>query len=371
MRAISVGEVTIGTGAPPRIMGVVNLSPESPYSPSVFEKPENAAHYIESDLVQAGAEIVDIGLESANKRFSVRSADWELSRLDLAIETMERVSVDTVFSIETRYHEVAEVAIEAGFDMVNDICGFADPEMPVVCDSYNVPVVKMASPPDLERPGAVQTVDEIYDALRRGGLTEKTIVDPAFGGWSEEKTIRDDHEIFRRLREFRGLDRPMLVSINRKNFLGEIVGRDTPDRLPASLAATALAVERGADVIRTHDVSATRDAALVGEAYSPPLIQENTVRELSACTSEEVDRHLARLDLDKTGADRVMQTFELRVLDDRDRDEIQNLVSSVGGVVSGNEAGMIVSVTPAMIDQLVREFDAAFPDIARAFRREQ
>ena len=123
--------------------------------------------------------------------------------------------------------------------MVNDICGFADPEMPAVCAEYDVAVSKMASPPDLERPGAIEDVDDIYNALERNGFTEKTIVDPAFGGWSEEKTTDDDRETFDRLREFRGYGRPILVSINRKNFLREIAGRDTEAALPVSLAATS------------------------------------------------------------------------------------------------------------------------------------
>jgi dihydropteroate synthase len=165
--------------------------------------------------------------------------------------------------------------------MVNDICGFADPEMAELCAKRDVAVVKMASPPDLERPGAVQDydwdaagqavdsgtgsaiVDDLFAALERGGLTEQTIVDPAFGGWSEHKTTAQDRETFEHLKAFRRFERPILVSINRKNFLGEPVGRETEERLPASLAATALAVERGADVIRTHDVGETLDAALI------------------------------------------------------------------------------------------------------------
>lgn len=367
MRAFSVGEVTIGEGAPPRIMGVVNLSPESPYSPSVFDDPSKAARYIETELIEAGVDIVDIGLESANKRFSVRSAEWELSRLDLAIETLEQVEKEAVFSIETRYHEVADAAIEAGFDMVNDICGFADPEMPVVCESHDVPVVKMASPPDLERPGAVQTVEEVFDALERDGFTEKTIIDPAFGGWSAEKTIEDDHEIFRRLREFRGFDRPMLVSINRKNFLGEIVDRETDGRLPASLAGTALAVERGADVIRTHDVAETRDAALVGDRYAPSGSSGERVRELPVGTSNEVNRHLDRLGLDQSGDNHVMRTFELHVEDD-EQDVISESVRSVGGACSSNGERMIVSLTQAEIEQVIPAIKTAVPEIVRGLR---
>jgi len=246
-------------------MGVLNLSPESPYGPSVFEDPSAAASHAD-ELVAEGADILDIGLESANKRFGVRAADWELDRLELALETIDRIERDVVCSIETRYGEVAEAALASGFDMVNDIAGFADPELPAVCEAHDAAVVKMAGPGDLERPGALDSVDAIYEALA-DSLTDKTIVDPAFGGWSAAKTLAVDRETFRRLTEFRTLGQPLLVSINRKNFLKDIVNRETADALPASVAATALAVQRGVHVVRTHDVAATRDAALIGSAF--------------------------------------------------------------------------------------------------------
>lgn len=229
MRTVDAAGLPIGDDYPPRIMGVLNVSKESPYDPSV-RRPEAAAAYVDSELIGEGADIVDVGLESANKDLDVLSADQERERLQTAIDTIERVEGEAVFSIETRYSEVADEALAAGFDMVNDICGFADPEMPAVCEAHDVAVAKMASPPDLERPGAIESVDDIYDALSLHGFTDKTIVDPAFGGWSTEKTLADDRETFDRLREFRGYGYPMLVSINRKNFLREIAGRDTAGR---------------------------------------------------------------------------------------------------------------------------------------------
>jgi dihydropteroate synthase len=223
----------------------------------------------------------------------VLSAGEELERLDTAVETVESVSGDAVFSIETRYHEVAEAALARGFDMVNDICGFADPQMPAVCTEYDVAVGKMASPPDLERPGAIERVDDIYDALFRNGLTDRTIVDPAFGGWSEAKTLADDRETFRRLREFRAIGQPILVSINRKNFLRDLAGRTTEEALPVSLAATSMAVERGAHVVRTHDVAETRDAAIVGDAFARDRVRNAAgVEELDVTTLREARRHL-------------------------------------------------------------------------------
>ena len=163
-------------------MGVLNLSAESPYDPSVYTDAAAAATYVEEELIGEGADIVDVGLESANKRFEVLDADAELDQLAVALELIDRVDADVVWSIETRYHEVAEAALDGGFSMVNDICGFADPQMPLVCAERDAAVSKMASPPDLERPGAIEDVDAIYEALERNGFTDKTIVDPAFGG---------------------------------------------------------------------------------------------------------------------------------------------------------------------------------------------
>jgi len=312
MRTVDAAGLDIGDDHPPRIMGVLNVSKESPYDPSVFDDPGEAAAYVDEELIDEGADIVDVGLESANKRFEVLSAAEELERLDTAVETLESTSGDAVWSIETRYHEVAEAALDRGYDMVNDICGFADPEMPRVCEEYDVAVSKMASPPDLERPGAVEEVDDIYEALELNGFTDRTIVDPAFGGWSEDKTIADDRETFDRLREFRGYGRPILVSINRKNFLRSIAGRDTEAALPVSLAATSMAVERGAHVIRTHDVAETRDAALVGEEFRPERFRDEAagVEQLDVRTDGEFARHLDRVGGEATdGA--VTRVFEV------------------------------------------------------------
>jgi dihydropteroate synthase len=357
MRNVDAAGLGIGDDYPPRIMGVLNVSEESPYSPSVFDDPGEAAAYVDTALIDEGADIVDVGLESANKRFEVLTAQEELDRLDTAIQAMESVSGDAVFSIETRYHEVAEAALDAGFDMVNDICGFADPEMPRVCAERDVAVAKMASPPDLERPGAVEAVDDIYDALQREGLTDKTIVDPAFGGWSEAKTLEDDRETFRRLREFRALDRPILVSINRKNFLRDLAGRSTEEALPVSLAATAMAVERGAHVIRTHDVAETRDAALIGKAFTRERLQAAgsvTVEELDVTSVGEMRRHLDRVGGEASAAGRgIVRTFELSGLSPGERETLVDAARSTPVVVAGDGATRLLAGTPADLSAVV------------------
>jgi dihydropteroate synthase len=367
MRTVDAAGLGIGDEHPPRIMGVLNLSAESPYKPSVFEDAGEAAAYVDRELIDEGADIVDVGLESANKRFDVLSAEQELERLDRALATIESVSGDAVFSIETRYASVAEAALDGGFDMVNDICGFADPEMPEVCADYDVAVCKMASPPDLERPGAIEDVDEIYEALTRNGLTEKTIIDPAFGGWSEEKTLADDRETFHRLREFRALGQPMLVSINRKNFLRKLAGRDTEEALPVSLAATAMAVERGAHILRTHDVAGTKDAAIIGKEFARDRVRTTIpdsgveIEEHDVTSASEARRHIDRIGGNETGSADAAQAvvgglYSIRGLSDEALQALHATAADVGvEVIESNESGqapVLVGGSKRALDQL-------------------
>ncbi|AFK20574.1 dihydropteroate synthase [Haloferax mediterranei ATCC 33500] len=373
MRTVDAAGLKIGDDHPPRIMGVLNVSKESPYKPSVFNDPSEAAEYVDSELIDEGADIVDVGLESANKRLDVLSAEDELERLDTALSVLDHVSGDAVFSIETRYHEVAEAALEQGFDMVNDICGFADPEMPRVCEEFDAAVAKMASPPDLTCPGAIEEVDDIYDALERNGFTDKTIVDPAFGGWSEAKTLEHDRETFDRLREFRGYGYPILVSINRKNFLRDVAGRSTEDALPVSLAATSMAVERGAHIIRTHDVRETRDAALIGHEFKRRRVREPgdvSVEELDVTTPREAARHLDRIGANRDFAtESVTRVFELEGLSADDREELAAAAADAGAVLAGGDTGSTGALligTPAALDRLEHVVADASPALEAA-----
>ena len=375
MQNVDAAGLGIGDDYPTRIMGVLNVSRESPYDPSVFDDHDEAAAYVDEELVGEGADIVDVGLESANKRFDVLSAEQELDRLDTAIQTMESVSGDAIFSIETRYHEVAEAAIEAGFDMVNDICGFADPEMPRICREYDVAVGKMASPSDLERPGAVEEtdwaarkssswaqqadyVDQVYEALGQNGLTDKTIVDPAFGGWSEAKTLANDRETFRRLREFRALDRPILVSINRKNFLRSLADRSTEDALPVSLAATSMAIDRGAHVVRTHDVAETLDAARIGDAFADSPLREASlgVEELDVTNGMEVARHVEAVDADFDPEDGTTRAFRITGLDPADRESLAAAAADTN-VRIADGSPVVIFGTPRSLTRLAATLD--------------
>lgn len=366
MRTVEAGDLQIGDDHPPRIMGVVNLSPESPYKPSVFQNPAAGANYA-SELIENGADIIDIGLESANKRFDIRSAEWELGQLEVAIDLIDQVDPAAVFSIETRYSEVAERALDAGFDMVNDIAGFADPALPRICERRDAPVVKMAGPGDIDRPGALESVDAIYEALA-DHLTEQTIIDPAFGGWTEDKTLATDRETFRRLREFTALGRPMLVSINRKNFLKDIVGRSTEEALPASLAATSMAVERGADIIRTHDVAETRDAALIGHSFSPPEKLDDQVREINIQTVGELERFFDRFGRSVDVGSGVTHVFLLSDLTEQDRQRLRASITDTALLSATQGDRTILAGTANQFAVFTDEMDASLSDLTSPIR---
>ena len=370
MQSVDAGGLGIGDGYPPRVMGVLNVSDESPYDPSVFTDPAEAAAYVDGSLIDEGAAIVDVGLESANKRFDVLSAEQELERLKTALAILDRVEGEAVFSIETRYAAVVDAALAGGFDMVNDICGFADPALPEVCAAHGVPAVKMAGPGDLDRPGALETVDEIYDALAADPLPPHTIVDPAFGGWSEGKTVAVDRETFRRLREFQALDRPLLVSINRKNFLRHLAGRSTADALPVSLGATAMAVERGANVLRTHDVAATKDAALIGHAFRQDRFADVDlgVRALDVTTDDELSRHLDRIGAPSNDPAGMPHVLELADLDAVERTLVQTMTDATACTVyvGAVDAPILLRGTAAALDDLRQLVNGEAPTVTAA-----
>jgi Dihydropteroate synthase (EC 2.5.1.15) len=190
------------------------------------------------------------------------------------------------------------------------------------------------------------------------GVTDKTIVDPAFGGWSEAKTTADDRETFRRLREFRAVGQPVLVSVNRKNFLREVAGRSTEEALPVSLAATAMAVERGAHVVRTHDVEETVDAALVGDTFARERVRdpEAGVEELDVTAVGEAERQFDAVDGDADPGAAVARSFSLALPADA-RDRLQTAASNHNLVVTGTGDRVVLAGAVTDLRALARGVD--------------
>ncbi|GAB7094364.1 dihydropteroate synthase [Halolamina litorea] len=357
MNPVDIAGLPVGEGHPPRIMGVLNMSVESNYGPSTWGDVEHAVEHAE-EMAAEGADIIDVGLQSSNPKNPWQAVDTELERLERALEVLDAAEVDAVWSIETRYAEVADAALEGGFDMVNDVCGFADPDMPDVCAAHDAAVVKMASPPDIQSPGHLRSIDDCFAALARGGFTEKTIIDPAFGGWYDEKTYEDNWEMFRRLREFRAFNRPILTATNREDFLGDIADRpETEDQLAVSIAAATMEVERGADIVRTHDVPETADAVAVADflgdrraVESGPAAHDGDdeagvhAAELTGVTPREVARNTLIREHD--GVDpalAVTLTFAAGDLPEAAREELMAVGGEYGLLVAADDAGAVVS----------------------------
>ncbi|WP_053947236.1 dihydropteroate synthase [Halolamina sediminis] len=353
MNPVDVAGLPVGDGHPPRIMGVLNMSVESNYDPSTWGDVDGAVDHAEQ-MAAEGADIIDVGLQSSNPKNPWQAVDTELERLERALEVLDRADCDAVWSIETRYAEVADEALARGFDMVNDVCGFADPDMPDVCAKHDAAVVKMASPPDIQSPGHLRSIDDCFAALARGGFTEKTIIDPAFGGWYDEKTYEDNWEMFRRLREFRAFNRPILTATNREDFLGDIADRpETEDQLAVSLAAATMEVERGADIVRTHDVPETADVAAVADFLGDrraieagPAAHENDdeagvhAAELTGVTPREVARNTALREHDGADpAEAVTLTFVAGDLPRAAHEELMAVGGEHGLLVAAGDAG--------------------------------
>jgi len=267
-----IAGIQLGDGFEPVIMFALNVSPESFYKPSVKTSEDQLVEAV-LQAVEDGASIIDVGGKSTAPYLDTWiPPEEEARRVTEAIKVIrENTGVKTPISIDTTRASVAEAAIRAGADIVNDIYGLADPGMARVAVEYGVPLILGARVPKPEGKDPVRaTVEALQDSVARaldGGVDESLIVvDPAIGfnrprdrPWYEW-----DSTLLARLGELRVLGRPILVGVSRKSFIGAITGRGDPvDRLPGSLAATAIAVYNGAHIIRTHDVRETRDAVRI------------------------------------------------------------------------------------------------------------
>jgi len=258
------------------IMGVLNVTPDSFYDGGRYDALSDAVDRAEA-LVDAGADIVDVGGESTRPNADPVPIDEELERVVPVVEAL--ADTDAAVSVDTRKAPIARAALDAGADILNDVSGLEDPEMRLVAAEYDVPVVVMHSihtPVDPDADIAYDDVvgDTIAALEERVLLAEKAgldrsqvIVDPGLGFG---KTAAESFELLGRLSEFRSLGCPVLVGHSRKSMFGLVGHEDADDRLAATVAATALAAERGADIVRVHDVAENLAAVRTAAAAEDP-----------------------------------------------------------------------------------------------------
>ena len=256
----------------PRVMGVINATPDSFFDHSRFVGADTALDTAAA-MVDAGADIVDIGGESTRP-----GANWvsEAEEIDRTVPIIERArELDAVISIDTYKAGVAAAAIRAGAEFVNDVRAARSDGMIELLAATDVGVCLMhmrGEPRTMqERPFYADVVKEVGEflgqraaACREAGVdAARLLVDPGFGFG---KTVSHNLALLANLRALSSIGLPILVGLSRKSTLGQLTGKIVDDRLPASIAAAVLAVVNGAAVLRVHDVGETVDALKVVEA---------------------------------------------------------------------------------------------------------
>lgn len=261
----------------PLIMGILNITPDSFYDGGRYTRVDFAVARGE-EMVEEGAEIIDIGGESTRPGAERISAEEEIERVLPVLKEL-RKRIDVPISIDTYKAEVARLAIEEGAEMVNDISAMRfDEKMVEVIREKRVPIVLMhmkGTPKDMqENPYYKDVMGEIYGflmervewAVEKGIGRDYLIADPGIGFG---KRIIDNLEIIRRLRELKSLGLPILLGPSRKSFIGNILGGLPPEeRLEGTCAVVAIAVMKGANIIRVHDVKAMKRVIEVAYALS-------------------------------------------------------------------------------------------------------
>ncbi|MCM3164631.1 dihydropteroate synthase [Metabacillus litoralis] len=237
------------------IMGILNITPDSFSDGGKFSSIDLAIERAE-EMLQHGADIIDIGGESTRPGASTVTQEEELDRVIPVIKNLSRV-INAPISIDTYKAEVAKQAIEAGASIINDVWGAkADPNMAKVAAEYDVPIILMHNRanknyeqliPDM----IVDLMESVAIAKEAGVKDEKIILDPGVGF---AKTMDDNLEVMRNLDAFVQLGYPVLLGTSRKSFIGHILDVPPTERMEGTGATVCLGIQKGCHIVRIHDV---------------------------------------------------------------------------------------------------------------------
>jgi dihydropteroate synthase len=269
---------TLELGGRPWLMGIVNASPDS-FSDGGLHAGLDAQLALAEELLSAGADILDIGGESASTNRPPVAPEREIERV---VPLIERVAgeLGATVSVDTYKPAVARAAVAAGARIVNDVSGLRDAALADVCAQTGAALVLMhtrAAPrerlqdPDLYGDITAEVLAFLHErielALAHGVAPEQLILDP---GPDFSKTPAQTIRLLRDTERLHALGRPLLMAVSRKDFIGALTRRGPRERLPGTLAALAHGVEHGAQIFRLHDIAAAADyltvrGALAGE----------------------------------------------------------------------------------------------------------
>lgn len=270
-----IGDVSIDRNSV-KIMGVMNVSPESFYKHSIKTNVNSISTYVKK-LENDGADIIDIGaMSTAPYLDTVITPKIEISRLKKAINII-RNNCQLPVSIDTPRAGVAEEALEMGANAINDVCGLKyDPKMAEIVAKHNIPVILGAyekKPSKIQTAKSLSTKRILYDSItiaQKAGIKKTNIIiDPSIGFFRKEGNnpfftkitkipwYRRDIEIIFNLKELAKLSFPICISLSNKSFLGKLMNLEINERLIPSVIMEVIAVINGATVIRTHNVKET------------------------------------------------------------------------------------------------------------------
>ncbi len=256
------------------IMGVINITPDS-FSDGGLYFDKNKALEKGLQLVEEGAEIIDIGGESTRPDSEPVSPEEEIRRVIPLIATL-RKQTDALISIDTTKSEVAHAALDAGADIINDISALRfDPRMAPLAAEKDVPVILMhmkGTPKTMQVNPTYEDVllevkaflEESIDKAQASGIKkEKIIIDPGIGFG---KRLKDNLALINNLHLLEELGRPILIGVSRKSFIGTILNSPPEERLEGTIASSILSIIHGAHILRVHDVASVKKAVRVAEA---------------------------------------------------------------------------------------------------------
>lgn len=258
MQTCKIGALHIGAGNPVRVLGVVNISPESFFKQSYVQL-ENL-HDTACRLIEEGADMLDIGARSTAPSSVPISVDEERNRLALALAEIR--GIDIPISVDTMHGEVLNEALRYDIDCINDISGLSNADLAKVAQDSGLPAILMATK---TLPGDAMSFEESVVALRltleraKHYEIDQIVLDPGIGKWSRERTAAADWELCSRFDELSSFERPLLAAVSRKSFLTLIHDVPPEKRMAMSLAVGISLIESGATMIRTHDVRETKE----------------------------------------------------------------------------------------------------------------
>ncbi|WP_261134755.1 dihydropteroate synthase [Bacillus sp. Marseille-Q3570] len=249
------------------IMGILNVTPDSFSDGGNFDSVERAVEHAQ-EMVQAGADIIDIGGESTRPGADKVTVEEELERVVPIIKAVGE-AVDVAISIDTYKAEVAKQAIEAGANIINDIWGGkADPQMAQVAADYQVPIILMHNREDKNynhlMSDIVRDLRESIALVKDAGVKDENIIlDPGIGF---AKTYEDNLDVMSNLEVLTAVGYPVLLGTSRKSFIGRVLETETNERMEGTGATTCLGIQKGCQLVRVHDVLENKRMAMMMDA---------------------------------------------------------------------------------------------------------